>query len=85
MGLAKQMGNQVTLSYRQERFSRIKERSTQRIEECMRSGKVQVIFNSVPVEIRPESVVLDIKGRRQEIANDSKPLLAQWACLERRT
>jgi thioredoxin reductase (NADPH) len=70
MGLAKQVGNQVTLSYRQERFSRIKERNVQRIEECIRSGKVKVLFNSIPVEFRPQSVVLDIKGQRQEIAND---------------
>jgi putative YpdA family bacillithiol system oxidoreductase len=70
MGLAKQIGNEVTLSYRQERFSRLKERNVQRIEDCIRSGKLKVIFNSVPVEFRPESVVLDIKGQRQEIPND---------------
>ena len=42
MGLASQIGNDVTLSYRQERFGRIKERNTQRIEEFMRSGKLKV-------------------------------------------
>src|SRR5436190_24089665 len=41
MGLANQSGNKVTLSYRQERFSRIKERNSKRIEECIRSGKVK--------------------------------------------
>ena len=39
LGLANQTGNQVTLSYRSERFSRIKERNANRIEECMRSRK----------------------------------------------
>ena len=46
MGLAHQKGNTVTLSYRKEAFARIKQRNTQRIEECTRTGKVRVIFNS---------------------------------------
>ena len=70
MGLANQTGNQVTLSYRSERFSRIKERNAKRIEDCMRSGKVRVLFNSNPVEFKPESVIIDVSGARQEIAND---------------
>src|SRR6202163_2117624 len=55
MGLGHQVGNQVTLSYRKEAFSRIKERNAQRIEECMRKGKVKVIFNSAPVEFKASS------------------------------
>ncbi|HLV88013.1 MAG TPA: NAD(P)-binding domain-containing protein [Candidatus Sulfotelmatobacter sp.] len=70
MGLANQTGNQVTLSYRSERFSRIKERNEKRIQDCAKSGKVKVIFNSNPVEFKPESVILDIKGTLQEIPND---------------
>ena len=70
LGLANQTGNQVTLSYRSERFSRIKERNANRIEECMRSGRVRVLFNSSPVEFKPESVVIEVNGARQEIAND---------------
>ena len=70
MGLAYQKGNQVTLSYRQSTFNRIKERNTQRIEECIRKKKVQVLFESSPVEIKAESVVLKVKGETQEIAND---------------
>jgi thioredoxin reductase (NADPH) len=71
MGLAYQVGNNVTLSYRKEAFSRIKERNAQRIEECMRKGKVKVIFNSAPVEFKQNSVVLDVSGKLQEIPNDS--------------
>lgn len=70
MGLANQKGNQVTLSYRSERFSRIKERNAKRIEECMKSGKVNVIFNSNPVEFKPDSVILDVAGQQKEIPND---------------
>ncbi|HYM78618.1 MAG TPA: NAD(P)-binding domain-containing protein [Candidatus Dormibacteraeota bacterium] len=70
MGLANQTGNQVTLSYRSERFSRIKERNAKRVEECMKSGKVRVLFNSSPVEFKPESVILDIAGKIEEFPND---------------
>jgi putative YpdA family bacillithiol system oxidoreductase len=70
MGLANQVGNLVSLSYRQDSFARIKARNLQRIESCMRSGKVRVIFNSKPVEFRQDAVVLDVKGERHEITND---------------
>ena len=70
MGLASQTGNKVTLSYRSERFSRIKERNAKRIEEFIRSSKLQALFNSNPVEFKPESVVLEVNGSNQEIPND---------------
>lgn len=70
MGLANQSGNQVTLSYRKETFMRIKERNAQRIEQSMRSGKVKVIFNSIPIEFKADSVVLEVEGEHQEILND---------------
>jgi thioredoxin reductase len=70
MGLAHQRGNEVALSYRKESFSRIKERNAQRIEECIRSGKVKVLFNSNPVEITDKSVVLAVRDRKLELPND---------------
>ena len=70
MGLASQVGNKVTLSYRKETFSRIKERNAQRIQDCMRSGKVEVLFNSRPVEVKPNSVVIEADGSSREIPND---------------
>lgn len=70
MGLAYQVGNTVTLSYRKEGFSRIKERNTQRIEDCMRKGKVKVVFSSIPVEFKEGAVILEVKGELQEIPND---------------
>jgi len=70
LGLAHQVGNQVTLSYRQERFSRIKERNVKKLDEAVRARKLNVLFNSNPVEFKPETVVLDIKGRIEEIPND---------------
>jgi thioredoxin reductase (NADPH) len=70
MGLAHQVGNQVTLSYRKDAFTRIKERNSQRIQECMRKGKLKVIFNSSPVEFKQDSVVLEAEGKPQVIPND---------------
>ena len=76
MGLAYQKGNQVTLSYRKEAFSRIKERNAQRLKEYTKAGKLTVIFNSQPVEIRERSVVLDVAGAKREIPNDYVWVLA---------
>ncbi len=70
MGLSQQTGNTVTLSYRQDRFARIKERNTKHIEESMRTGKVRVLFNSIPVEFKPNSVLINVKDTLQEIPND---------------
>jgi thioredoxin reductase/NAD-dependent dihydropyrimidine dehydrogenase PreA subunit len=70
MGLAHQHGNQVTLSYRKESFGRIKERNATRMADCMRNGKVKVLFNSNPVEFKTDAITLEVNGALQEIAND---------------
>jgi thioredoxin reductase/Pyruvate/2-oxoacid:ferredoxin oxidoreductase delta subunit len=70
MGLGHQVGNKVTLSYRKESFSRIKERNTQRIQECMRAGTVKVVFNSAPVEFKENTVMFEVNGKVEEIPND---------------
>ena len=70
MGLAHQVGNKVTLSYRQAQFSRIKDRNAQRIAQCMKSGKVEVLFHSNPVEFKENSVLLDVGGEQKEFPND---------------
>lgn len=70
MGLACQVGNTVTLSYRQSSFSRIKERNAQRIQEFVRKGKLAVVFNSNPIEFRADSVALNVSGALQTLPND---------------
>src|SRR5581483_7801911 len=70
LGLAHQKGNAVTLSYRREAFSRIKERNAQRVKDYAKSGKLEIIFNSQPEEIRPKSVVLNVNGSKRELPND---------------
>lgn len=70
MGLAHQAGNEVTLSYRKECFTRIKERNSRRIQECMRTGKIKVVFNSAPVEFTEDAVLLEANGEVESIPND---------------
>jgi putative YpdA family bacillithiol system oxidoreductase len=70
MGLAHQVGNQVTLSYRKDAFTRIKERNAQRIQESIRKGKVKVIYNSIPTEFKEKSVILEVNGKQEETPND---------------
>jgi thioredoxin reductase (NADPH) len=70
MGLAAQVGNTVTLSYRSAAFSRIKDRNARRLDECVRKGKLKVLLNSSPVEFTSDSVVLDVNGATHRIPND---------------
>jgi thioredoxin reductase (NADPH) len=70
MGLAHQVGNKVTLSYRQPMFSRIKERNATRVADAIKSGKVEVLFNSNPVEFKETSVIIEVQGKQREIPND---------------
>ena len=70
MGLAHQVGNHVTLSYRKEAFTRLKDRNEKRIQETIQKRKINVMFNSMPVEFKQSSVVLEVSGKTQEIPND---------------
>lgn len=70
MGLSAQTGNEVTLSYRKATFNRIKARNSERVQECVKSGKLKVLFNSHPVEFKQGSVVIEIEGKSSEIPND---------------
>jgi len=70
MGLAQQPGNTVTLSYRKESFTRIKDRNQKRLDDCIRARTVKVIFNSSPVEFRTDTVILKTDGEVHEISND---------------
>jgi thioredoxin reductase/Pyruvate/2-oxoacid:ferredoxin oxidoreductase delta subunit len=70
MGLAHQEGNKVTISYRKGEFSRLKDRNEKRIEEHSKSGKLEVLFNSMPVEFREGCVLIECSGEVRELPND---------------
>lgn len=76
LGLAHQRGNTVTLSYRKDSFTRIKQRNADRIQAAARSGKVKVFFNSRPLEIRAQSVRIEVQGQERELPNDFVWVLA---------
>lgn len=52
--------NRVTLSYRSDKFSRLKPQNNENIQEAMRTGRIQVILNSNVREIREKEVVLSM-------------------------
>lgn len=70
MGLARQKGNTVTLSYRKDKFFRIKKRNEERINEFLSEKRIHVIFNSGLQEIKKNSVILSTTEGEKEIRND---------------
>ncbi len=70
IALAKQPGNNVTISYRKARFFRIKKKNEERIAEAIEQGLVTPVFDSNVLDIRPDLVVLDVGGEALEIEND---------------
>ncbi|MFI5305322.1 MAG: NAD(P)-binding domain-containing protein [Nitrospiria bacterium] len=61
----------VTLSYRGEAFSRVKEINRQKLKEDEASGKVKTILNSNVKEIKEKAVLLETSGKLMEIKNDA--------------
>jgi thioredoxin reductase len=70
LGLARQKGARVTLSYRRDAFTRIKERNAAHLRDPATRRALEIVLNSQPVEIRDRSVVLEVAGARREIPND---------------
>jgi thioredoxin reductase/Pyruvate/2-oxoacid:ferredoxin oxidoreductase delta subunit len=64
--------NKVTLSYRKEKFSRIKPKNNEKIEKAMEQGLVDVKFNTNVKEIKKEEIVLtnSLNGEENSINND---------------
>ncbi len=55
--------NFVTVSYRGEAFSRLKESNYNKINNAVKKNKVKIIYNSSPVEIIGSEVSLSVKGQ----------------------
>lgn len=70
MGLGRQPGNEVWLSYRRERFGRIKRKNDERLAAEVEAGNVRLVLPSTVREIRPQEVVLDVAGEPRVLAND---------------
>ncbi len=52
-------GNRVTISYRSDKFSRLKEKNFNLIHDAISAGKIKVIYNSQVKEILQDKVIID--------------------------
>ena len=80
VALAGERGNQVTLSYRQQDFFRLKKRNEDRIRELARAGRVRILFESEVSSVETDSAQLSVREggieRTVEIPNDAVFVLA---------
>ena len=58
--------NEVVLSYRKDRFARIKQKNRQRLQEAEQKGKLRIIYNSNVSQIKMDEVVLRVKAGEEE-------------------
>ncbi len=71
LALGEQPGTQVSLSYRRDKFARLKPANRERIDQGFARGTVRALLSTNVVEIKPDSVrYADASGAVQEIAND---------------
>jgi thioredoxin reductase/NAD-dependent dihydropyrimidine dehydrogenase PreA subunit len=62
--------NQVILSYRKDKFSRLKPKNKDKVEKAIADNSIQVQFNSNVVSIADKSVLMKIDDESIEIEND---------------
>lgn len=70
IGLARQPGNIVTLSYRKDQFYRIKKKNQDTLEKLIRRGKIRPLMSSRVLEIGPQTVRIEADGREDVLDND---------------
>jgi thioredoxin reductase/Pyruvate/2-oxoacid:ferredoxin oxidoreductase delta subunit len=70
VGLARQDGTTVTLSYRGDGFTRIKARNAEKLDAAVKDGRLEVLLRSEVREIRDDVVLLDCNGGVRVVPND---------------
>ena len=70
IGLANQAGTTVTLSYRGEKFDRVKSRNMEKLSAAQAAGRVTIILKSQVREIRDDVAVLDVGGESRILPVD---------------
>ena len=76
IGLARQQGSQVALSYRREKLVRIKKVNEDRLGPLAARNRLQLLLSSEVSEIRKESVLVRTSSSQLEIPNDYVFVLA---------
>ncbi len=62
--------NEVILSYRKDKFSRLKPKNREKIEEAMANTSIKVVYNSNLVSINENSILLKTALDELEVEND---------------
>lgn len=70
VGLSRQPGNQVTISYRKERFFRIKKRNEEKLAEALKTGALTTVMSSELLAILPDHVRIHMPDGERQLAND---------------
>lgn len=70
VGLSRQRGTEVTLSYRADRLTRMKPRNLEKVQAAIGDGRIRPLANSQVREILPDRVVLDVDGSSLNLPND---------------
>jgi thioredoxin reductase (NADPH) len=70
MGLARQAGNELTLSYRGKAFDRVKAKNLETLDKLVRRGKIRPLLGSEVLEIGGEKVRLRTAEGEITIDND---------------
>jgi thioredoxin reductase len=70
LGLSRQEGTTVHLSYRGEAFARVKPRNRERLDAVVRAGRATVFLSTRIAEILPDAVILEGQGDPIRLPND---------------
>jgi thioredoxin reductase/NAD-dependent dihydropyrimidine dehydrogenase PreA subunit len=71
IAIAEQKGSKVTLSYRSEAFSRVKEKNRSGLKAAEQKGRLRVLLKSSPTAIADDRVTLKLDDRSVDIRNDA--------------
>ena len=71
LACADEAGTSVTLSYRSEAFSRVKQKNRERVQQAEGSRRLRVLLSSNIEEIGEDTVVLDQGGKKLKLKNDA--------------
>ncbi|MBM4165521.1 MAG: 4Fe-4S dicluster domain-containing protein [Ignavibacteria bacterium] len=70
VGLAQQLGNTVTISYRKDTLTRLKARNQANIQKYISEKKISLLFNSSVREIHEKCIDIDVAGTIRTLPND---------------
>jgi thioredoxin reductase (NADPH) len=71
VSIAEQKGAKVTLSYRSEAFSRVKEKNRSALKAAEGTGHLRVMLKTSPTAIKPDRVTLKLEDKSVDIRNDA--------------